>query len=317
MKDKKMGNLAKNSAGKFLVISVGLMVLFLCGYLLSLQKGYLKCDFYEYPNVKKFNINTVKNPNLEISFKFKQDGWHGEYDNIFQTAYGNSGIRIEMTPGGDAHNKEWALLLSGKCVKEENLTCIGLGTLPVIGEWNEIFIKINNTLKTLKVKVNSNVVFEGEIQKSEILLNNILIGAGFSEDRKFNGEIENFGVKYTKYQLTGLIFRFLLIQAIFLVVIIFVNRLKTKYVNKQDIVTILKWGFIFFVSVYVAQKVAPFTIIINALSREIIVWEMILFVLFFSYKFASYLRIKNVVESLFFFVVNCIYHLSYSPDVVY
>jgi hypothetical protein len=63
-----------------------------------LQKGYLNCNFYEYPNIKRFNINTVKNPNLEISFKFKQNGWNGEYDNIFQTAYDNRGIRIEMIP---------------------------------------------------------------------------------------------------------------------------------------------------------------------------------------------------------------------------
>jgi hypothetical protein len=106
-------------------------------------------------------------------------------------------------------------LVSRKGGKEENLMAIDLGTLPVIGEWNEIFIKINNTLKTLKIKVNSNIVFEGKIQKREILLNNILIGAGFSDDRKFNGEIANFSIKYTKHPLAELIFRFLFIQIFF------------------------------------------------------------------------------------------------------
>lgn len=75
--------------------------------------------------------------------------------------------------------------------------------------------------------------------------------------------------------------------------------MNTKNVNKQS-VEFSKWVICFFISIYFAQDLVPFTTITDALSGEIISWEIVLFIPFFSYKFGNYFRIKSVPESLFF-----------------
>jgi heptose-I-phosphate ethanolaminephosphotransferase len=267
---------------------------FLSVYLFfSLQKSCLQSDIYEYPNVNKITVKTLKNPDVEITFKFKQNGWHGEGDNIFQTSYVNDGIRLEMTPGGESHAPGWGLILSSK---DKGIEAINLGELPIINEWNELFIKIDGLQKNLKVNLNSKTVFDAKLLQPKYLFNDILIGAGFSDDRKFNGEIIDFSIKYVKFPIILLIFKFLLLQTIFFIVMLYVCELKTKQIVTNTIITKLGWVVYFCINIYLAQTFNHFTNLTNALAKDIICWEILLFIPFFFYKIGSYFQIKNLQE---------------------
>lgn len=131
---------------------------------------------------------------MTISFDFSLDKAFNsksssQYQGLFETALGNTGVRIEI----DKKRETWDLLIgdiSGK------FDVYNLGKLPNPGVWTKVKIQIlnqssdpkNNIILSINDKktVDSNLVFV------KFLTNKVTIGYGISPERKFHGSIRNF-----------------------------------------------------------------------------------------------------------------------------
>lgn len=91
--------------------------------------AYLNSSVYAvkstvYPNVVEIPADYTMRPKdkITLSFRFKMNEWLGPYDNIFQTADWNNGIRMELT-----QPQNWGLVFKDT---QNDLVGISLGTLP-------------------------------------------------------------------------------------------------------------------------------------------------------------------------------------------
>ena len=141
--------------------------------------------------VKAFDENEFENfkdklgfKEIEIAFKFKVDSIT-EWDNLFQTAAVNDGIRLELSKA-----KTLGLVINSRD---------GLKGFPVLSE-----VKFNK-LYDLKIKINKDnlVIFIDGLEVLNVIddslnykISEIAIGTGFSKTRPFNGLIQNFCIDY-------------------------------------------------------------------------------------------------------------------------
>ena len=127
----------------------------------------------------------------EISVEFRYDNLHEEFENIFQTAAGNNGLRFELTTVGMNGNGGLVFMQNNK----EDV--ISIGALPLPKIWHTLETKIIDN--TLAVYLDGALVGEKKIDSSQVLFNDVAFGTGFSKERSFSGEVKNFNVRLYKH----------------------------------------------------------------------------------------------------------------------
>lgn len=136
-----------------------------------------------------------------ISCSFLYKGNIGPYDNLFQTDYANSGLRIEIS-----ESQGWGIVVSGG---DGVLRAFQVPT-PSSNGWHDLKIVVYverqavNLNDPYKLKKNHVIMYTFDVWLDEMLvarnsmpdlsvsMSNIITGVGFDKERVFNGEIKNF-----------------------------------------------------------------------------------------------------------------------------
>ena len=123
---------------------------------------------------------------LKLRFRVTKDS--SGYPNLFQTGPVNSGIRMEFL------NSTAALIIPDKNV-EGGLKGIPISSSIMLGEWYSLDLYALNG-SHVDIYLNSKRI--GSYQSSGInfSLAQIILGQGFSSDRKFQGDIKNIFITY-------------------------------------------------------------------------------------------------------------------------
>ncbi len=129
--------------------------------------------------------------NADISVEFRHDSLREDFENIFQTAAENNGLRFELTTMGTNGNSGLVFMQNNK------LDFISTGALPLPKIWHTLEAKIIDN--TLAVYLDGALVGEKKIDSSQVLFNDVAFGTGFSRERNFNGEVKNFNVRLYKH----------------------------------------------------------------------------------------------------------------------
>ncbi|MBQ2644777.1 sulfatase-like hydrolase/transferase, partial [bacterium] len=182
------------------------------------------------PFLKAINYIPAKGAlkEIDISFDFKIDHIN-QWDNIFQTADVNNGIRMELDKNG------YAGLVCLKKSSVKKMLGFDLGKF----EKNKIYKVriIKNAGKNLKISLNNNSFKTLNYVSDDFEVNNISVGQGFDNTRTFNGQIKNFKVKYkckisSEYKKN--IFQFLsLISFITFILTLLIKIIKSVKINQE------------------------------------------------------------------------------------
>lgn len=146
---------------------------------------------YEYEKTPPISLGEIKDTNdafIQLKLRFRADSTEG-YPNIFQTAQGNSGMRMEIS-GSTA-----AIVVSDKGAWG------GIKVLPLsvsikAGQWYELEVEAKNG-KYIKAKLDG-VAVEYTSTSLSMDTSGILVGSGYSASRTFHGQIENISITKTK-----------------------------------------------------------------------------------------------------------------------
>lgn len=110
------------------------------------------------------------------------------YSNIFQTAGGNSGLRMELSAPSTL------FLLIGVQGPAE-LKAVPITQSLRLHEWYAVKIRADQK-KNLKIYLNEVLVFKGTDPSIQYSISDVAIGTGFSRSRPFDGAIKNFRMEY-------------------------------------------------------------------------------------------------------------------------
>ena len=142
---------------------------------------------------KEFKENNKPSGLKDIEVSFDATVYSiSQYDNIFQTAPVNSGLRIELSK-----IRTLGLVIGYK----NNSKLIGYPMISKV-DFNKkynIRLYLDKTNK-LQGYVNNKRVINIQNQNLSYEISDIAVGTGFSKSRSFNGKIENFSINYNYYQ---------------------------------------------------------------------------------------------------------------------
>lgn len=145
-------------------------------------------------------INPTKKADISCCFKFKipDKGIVSDYENIFQTADINSGLRMEVAKDGVV-----GLLFNNRTGNRNELTSININELTDIvrGVYHNVEIKIDKGV-LLTVNIDGHTVAK-ELNPNSVEISRILVGQGFDTTRRFSGEIKDFEFKSACYYETS------------------------------------------------------------------------------------------------------------------
>ncbi|MCT7554549.1 phosphoethanolamine transferase [Aliarcobacter butzleri] len=173
-------------------------------------------------------INPIKN-DITISFDFYINKLNEEpseikYENIFQTADLNNGLRIEFSRlKGNESN--WALVYT----QNNELKGIDLGLLPAKEEWHTFKLRYIKENGQLFIYLNNKIIKSLSDVNEDFNFDNVVAGHGFNEDRVFNGKIYNF--KINDAYLTSKDYNLIYLISIIIILIMFKNVLKFVYLK--------------------------------------------------------------------------------------
>lgn len=190
---------------------------------------------------KKLNI---RNNDISIDFSFyvnklKNEPKKIKYENIFQTANYNDGIRIEFARLAGNESK-WALVYTDK---NKKLKGIGLGALPQKEKWHDVKIRYIAKNDQLLIYLNEDIIKSVNNCNIKLNLDNIVTGHGFTKDRSFDGMVYNFRLtnspvkdKYYKRLYIVTFFLLLLMIRKYLISLNnYVIDISKKYISKDNL----------------------------------------------------------------------------------
>lgn len=145
---------------------------------------------------------------VEIRFKMKAHSIT-EYNNVFQTAAVNTGIRLEL-----AKPSILALIVGSR--GPEGFKGFILTRSLELNKWHSVHIKISRD-KRLKVSLDNRTVVDSPERDIYFNLSDIALGTGFSRTRPFDGSIGNFSMTARFFEKRYSLERVLLVFKIVLV----------------------------------------------------------------------------------------------------
>jgi len=148
---------------------------------------------------------------VDISISFKMKIYSiGESNNVFQTAPGNVGLRLELTKPSTAA-LVWTC--SQDCLSDDGLKGSVISKTLELNKWYTVSIILKKS-KHLKVLFDNQVVYNNDYQFL-IEFSDIAVGTGFSKTRDFDGAIKDFIIQYNIYTENKDIIRFLPLFRVF------------------------------------------------------------------------------------------------------
>lgn len=138
------------------------------------------------------NIDT-EYKEIHIAFDFRIDGIT-EYNNLFQTADANNGLRMELSQP----NKLW-LLTGLRSDPPNDLVGFEIGSDIELDKWYQIKIDVSK-YHMVEITLDDNIVFRRITDKMKLEVSNIAVGTGFSRSRLFEGGIKDFSIEYIIYK---------------------------------------------------------------------------------------------------------------------
>jgi len=150
--------------------------------------GFNYAGKYSHPiTIGKFpEVKHLQSKEIKVNFRIKVDSL-SNYDNIFQTAAGNAGIRMEL---GGSGARSLGMVIGDKSAGLKGF----LITKDLsFGKWHDISLQISND-KRIMVYLD-NVLAVDEVSDTVTYdLSDIVIGTGFSRTRPLDGEIRDFKI---------------------------------------------------------------------------------------------------------------------------
>jgi hypothetical protein len=134
---------------------------------------------------------TVKE--LTLAFRMKPADLF--YDNVFQTAPGEQGVRMELYSETGRRGNLFLYISSEDGSLSEYLLRGRVKT----GRWYSVALKIHKN-KRISVSVNGLPVLNRREGTIDYKISDIAIGTGCSKSRNFQGEIRDFSIEYTFYR---------------------------------------------------------------------------------------------------------------------
>ncbi len=142
-------------------------------------------------SVKEFS-ETLPADLKDITFHFKMKvNSIGEYNNVFQTAPVNEGIRLELTAPATA-----ALIVGAS--NGAKYTVIIFSKTLELNTWHQVDIAIDRK-NHVKVDLDQKTAIDSLFPDLNYTLNDIAVGAGLSKTRPFDGMIDDFSITYSLF----------------------------------------------------------------------------------------------------------------------
>jgi len=177
--------------------------------------GYNYAGKYSTPTVigSSPKVKHLYDKKIEIRFRMKVNSV-GNFDNVFQTAPANSGIRMEL---GGSSGKSFGLVIGDK--KKDCRGFLITSNL-ILGRWYDVRVNIDRN-KDIRVYLDNIAVIDESLEEINYDLSDIVIGTGFSRTRPFDGEIKDFSISgvlfYRLLPVTALLLAQLLAGLLFLI----------------------------------------------------------------------------------------------------
>lgn len=170
---------------KSLALAGTLVLALLISYFCSYNSATLLCG-------NETGIVTEYKQDADVKMDFYCNHLNGDYENLFQTAAGNAGLRFEFANVGTA----------GVCglvyPEKDNIEAITVNGWPLPGMWHSLEAKIINDV--LGLYIDDALVGIKSVDSKRVLFNDLASGTGFSRERNFSGEVKNFEVRLYKHQ---------------------------------------------------------------------------------------------------------------------
>lgn len=135
---------------------------------------------------------TAARRDVEISFSFRHDERKLQYEDVFQTADGNQGMRMESSDASTTG--VWGFVFPGA---DGGLQSVPFPMAPTPHVWHDMRIEVKGD--------DFRYYLDGTLQKREklahpdFLLNRIRAGIGFSDERPFSGQVRDFQVRISHH----------------------------------------------------------------------------------------------------------------------
>lgn len=152
----------------------------------SNSKDIVLSSVKEFPGKPDFG-----SPYARIRFKLKADKIT-QYNNAFQTADLNYGIRLEFTAPSRM------TLVAGHTAKRGGIKGFGLTNNFKPGEWYDFEFRFSGSGR-IQVLLNRKVILDRNDSTIRVSFSRILVGAGYDAARRFCGEIRDFQIDYRLY----------------------------------------------------------------------------------------------------------------------
>ena len=116
-----------------------------------------------------------------------------DYQGLFETADGNTGVRIEI----NKKLETWDLIIGDSSGK---FNPYNLGKLPKVGVWTKVKIQIQILSQRAGLKdkvfvyVNDKIIIDNDLMFGDFLVNKFVVGYGISPERKFHGAVKEFNI---------------------------------------------------------------------------------------------------------------------------
>lgn len=136
------------------------------------------------------NIKGYKQ-DVDICMQFKYDKLNERFENVFQTSDANNGIRFELTQDGSTGNAGIVFSKNGMA------DSINIGSLPLPNIWHTLETKIIDD--KIGVYIDDALIGEKILDSTMVRYDDVAIGTGFSRERKFSGEVQNFSMHLNKH----------------------------------------------------------------------------------------------------------------------
>ena len=150
-------------------------------------------DNYQYGITPPISFGALEDPlnayiNLRLDFYIND---LNEYQNIFQTAPGNEGLRLEIS------GKNAALVLSDK-LSSGGIKGLTISSNIYINQWYTLYISAKNG-ESIFASLDGTKIIDYKSSGIELKGSEVLIGQGFDQTRMFHGRINNITFEDGKY----------------------------------------------------------------------------------------------------------------------
>ena len=112
------------------------------------------------------------------------------YQNLFQTAQGNDGVRLEFIISPPALGLEWGLVFA---TEQGGVIGLPLGPFTSYDKWHSL--EIETIARRVRVRLDGKTIHDADAPGLIYATSDIVVGSGFSKTRPFLGEIRHFSLK--------------------------------------------------------------------------------------------------------------------------